>query len=393
MPDPILLPSIAMLSGGGLIAAADYMKRRLESSEDRYMALYGKAEWEASNMDLSLHCAPHLDSIFKRAFLERLEAYLQEGGAETQLLREEADLDGERLTFREVRRVDVKTLTTPRRGVYFDLTAEGRVRVVWNHMQTDGVGMWNTLRPLFDPNPPLIPYTDVPAPPPVLPELMALPSVARRLVWRGRLRREEQPGTPLTRGLARWNAAPIRVLKDQLGASFNLVTSALVIERVFARHPDRPRLNVGMTAYFPFLEGRNKYGVFLCKVLRGPLARIVAQLERQTKNQMKNWGISAAQTYALGRMPDEAFAKVVSHFRRKVDVLVSSLPVGELPITLAGIGAVVSCHPWELTLPYYFLLVGTRAELHVSFTSRFTQEESFLSLPMEGANRDGPDVG
>jgi len=377
MPDPLLLPSIAMLSGGGLLAARDYLKRRLTGSEDRYMALYGKTEWEASNMDLTIHVPPAADEAFKQTFYERMDRQLVEDREATQLLREEADFSGKRIHFREVPEVTVDDLLKPRPGVYLDAEQKGKIRVVWNHMQTDGVGMWSALRGLFDPNPPLVPYRKVPAPPPLLPEIMALPRTARRLVWRGRLRKN-LPDGPLTRGLALWDAKPLRGMKNKLRGSFNLMTSAMVISEVFRRHPDRERLNVGMTAYFPFLEGRNKYGVFLCKVVRGDLGSILQQLTKQTKNPMLNWGTSAAQSWALGRMPDRTFARLVSHYRKQVDVLVSSLPVGREKISMNGIPAVVSCHPWELTLPYYFLLVGTRADLHVSFTSRYEQDESFL---------------
>jgi hypothetical protein len=382
MPDPILVPSIAMLTGGGLLVARDYLKRRLEGSEDRYMALYGKAQWDASNMDLAIHCAPGEERAkLEEAFLARLHARLKEDPEGMRLWFEEADPESHVLRFRRRDSMRVEDLLVPRRGLYLDLDLDDRIRVVWNHMQTDGVGMWSALRTLFDPNPPLIPYDDVPTPPPVLPEIIALPSVARRLVWRGRLRKEEGlDEVPLQRGLVRWDAGPIRDLKEEMKVPFNLLTSALVIDRIFHRHPDRPRLNVGLTAYFPFLEGRNKYGVFLCKVLRADLAGIVRQLERQTKNPLKNWGMSATQSYALGRMPDGAFARLVDHYRKAIDVLVSSLPVGQLPITLDGIPTAISTHPWELTLPYYFLLVGTRVELHVSYTSRFSQDEDFLDL-------------
>ncbi len=379
MVDPVLVPSIALLTGGGLLAARDYMKRRLVGSEDRYMKLYGKTDWDASNMDLMLHCAPELDEKLKSAFLDRLAKHIAQGPALVPIWHEDADFTGDKLAFEQRSGVHIDELLKPRRGVYLDLSLVGRIRVVWNHMQTDGVGMWNALRPVFDENPPLVSYDDVPKPPPVVPELIALPSVAKRLIWRGRLRK----GTDetLVRGLAQWDADQLRQLKDQLGGgSFNLMTSGLVIAEVFARHPERPELNVGLTAYYPFLEGRNKYGVFLCKVKRGSLDSILAQLAKQTKNRLKGWGMSAAQSYALGRIPDKAFSKLVSYYRSQIDVLISSLPVGTNPITLHDVPVVVSCHPWELTLPYYFLLVGTRHELHVSFTSRYPQDESFVDL-------------
>lgn len=380
MPDPLLVPSIAMLTGGGLLAARDYLSRRLQGPEDRYMALYGKREWEASNMDLTIHCAPELADHLKAAIAERLPEHLATRPEETRLLREEADLSGRRLLFVERDHVTVDELLQPRHGLYFDMSAPDRVRVVWNHMQTDGVGMWTALRGLFDPNPALVPYREVPSPPPLVPELLALPSVARRLTWRGRLRKSAPRAAPLTRGLAIWDTQRLREKRHQVRGSFNVLTSALVIHEVFTRHPERDRLNVGLTAYFPFLEGRNKYGVFLCKVRRSDVAGTVAQLAKQTSNPMLNWGRSAAQAYALGRMPDPAFARVVAYYRRQIDVLISSLPVGRKPISLAGVPTVISCHPWELTLPYYFLLVGTRSQLHVSYTSRFTQDESFLDL-------------
>ena len=384
MPDPLLLPSIAMLSGGGLLAARDYLRRRLEGTEDRYMALYGKNEWEASNMDLAIHAPIERFDELKSAFLDRLAEHLEKGEPAS-LLRETADLGGKKIEFIERPSVDVQDLLHPRHGVYFDLEKEGRIRVVWNHMQTDGVGMWNALRVLFDPNPPLIPYRTVPPPPPFLPELMALPSTARRLVWRGRLR-TNMPDVPLTRGLTTWDTRPLRAYKQKMRGSFNLLVSALVVSQVFRRHADRDRLNVGLTAYFPFLKGRNKYGVFLCKVKRSPVPEIFEQLRRQTRNPMRNWGTAAAQSYALGRMPDGAFAKLVSYYRRQVDILISSLPVGRKPVSVGGIPTVLSCHPWELTLPYYFLLIGTRQYLDVSYTSRFNQDERFLDLSEELAS-------
>jgi len=358
---------------------ADHAKRRLESAEDRYMALYGKEEWEASNMNVSIHVDPAQKGALVDNFLGRLDKELEAQSESTRLFREEADFSRDQLSFRLNTHIRVKDLLKPRRGVYIDLEQPDGIRVVWNHMQTDGVGMWGMLRPLFDENPPLIPYKDVPAPPIAIPELLALPSVARRMTWRSRLRKGiASSSNELTRGVVRWDAAEVRKLRNEVKGPFNLVTSALTLVEVFRRHQDRTSLNVGLTAYFPFLTGRNKYGVLLCKVKRGDLASIVAQLTKQTRHQILNWGRSAAQSFALRQLPDGAFTKVVGYYRRQVDVLISNLPVGRRPIMLGGIPAMISCHPWELTLPYYFLLVGTKQELHVSFTSRYRQDAQFL---------------
>ncbi|MEO1230243.1 MAG: hypothetical protein AAFZ18_15175 [Myxococcota bacterium] len=375
MTDPVVIPSVALL--GGALLARDYLGRRLRGAEDRYMALYGRTEWGASEMDLGLRCAPEDKPKLIHHLLDRLERHLPR--PEAALLREEADLDARRLSFFDAR-PGVTDLLRPRRGLYFDLGAPEGVRVVWNHMQTDGVGMWATLRDLFDENPPLIPYRSVPPPPAFVPELLALPSVAQRLAWRGRLRKGAEEA-PLERGFARWSAEPLRQLRDEVSAPFNLVTSAGAVHAVFERHPEQEKLTIGLTAYFPFIEGRNKYGVFLCKVRRSSFGGLVQQLERQTRSKMLNWGRSSAQSYALNRLPEQAFGRLVSYYRRQIDVLVSSLPVGQRPITLAGVPVQVSCHPRQLSLPYYFLLVGTRQELHVSHTSRFPQVPDFPHSP------------
>ncbi len=382
--DPLIIPSIAMLTGGGILAARDYLKRRLESSEDRYMSMYGKTEWDASNMDLTIHFDAGEDGRVKREFFARLERGLVEDPETFKLLREVADVSGKELRFEPDPNVTVESLSKPRRGMYFDTSRPGEIRMVWNHMQTDGVGMWTTLRTLFDENPPLIPYKDVPIPPPVLPELLAIPSTARRLVWRGKLKRKQlETGPNLQRGLVIWDADSIRTLNGHLGGgSFNVLASAIAVHEVFQWHPDRKKLTVGLTAYFPFLEGRNKYGVILCKIKRGLLADIVRRLQRQTKNPIVGWGTASSQSYALAKMPDKAFVKLISYYRKQVDVLVSSLPVGQKPITVDGVPTVIACHPWELTLPYYFLLVGTRHQLHVSYTSRDIREKVF-SYPHE----------
>ncbi|MEM7675857.1 MAG: hypothetical protein AAF449_07630, partial [Myxococcota bacterium] len=128
MPDPLLLPSIAMLSGGGLLAARDYLRRRLEGTEDRYMALYGKNEWEASNMDLTIHAPPAKFEDLKAAVTRRLDQYIQSDNPKSSLLFEEADLNAKKLEFGRRPTLTVQDLLEPRRGVYFDMEKKGRIR-------------------------------------------------------------------------------------------------------------------------------------------------------------------------------------------------------------------------------------------------------------------------
>ncbi|MEL6349251.1 MAG: hypothetical protein AAFV53_39485 [Myxococcota bacterium] len=382
MPDPLLLPSIAALTGGSLLVARNYLKHRLEGSEERYMNMYGKHVWEANNMDLFIHCAPEHDQTLKARFMARLAQRLREGGFAARRYQEVADVSGDALQFVH-KPVTAAAMCAPRRGMFFELSEPGRIRVVWNHMQFDGVGMWNALKPLFDPNPPIVPYEGAQTPPPFLPELLSLPRIARRMAWRGKLREDQtffKDGVPPARGLSVWDAGPLRAARALWNGPFNLLTSALVVSEVFHRHPERSRLNVGLTAYFPFLEGRNRYGVFLCKVSRSDVEGVMRQIYKQVRSPLLNWGTTSFQAYALGRVPDRVFARAITSYRRKIDVLISSLPVGKQRITLGGIPTRISCHPIELTLPYYFLLVGTRAELHVSYTSRFSQDENFLNF-------------
>ncbi len=377
MLEPLPLATLAALTGAGGLAARHYLRHRLDSPEDRYMALYGRDAWEGSNMDLVLAFDPAADRRVKDHFRAALAARLDARGPGAEVLWEEADADSAAL--RRLDAVDLDRLSSPRRGIWLDLDHPGRIRVVWNHMQTDGVGVWNALRPLFDPNPPLLGFERAAAPPPFLPELLALPRVARRLTWRGSL--GDQATAALARGFATWSAAPLRAEKQRLGLPFNLLTTAACARAVFDRHPDVGHLNVGVTVFFPFLAARNRYGVLTARVARADLGGIASQILHHVRYPLVSWGVSSAQSYALNRVPDGTFLRLMGYFRRQIDVLVSNLPVGTEPIRVAGVDVDLLCHPWELTLPYYFLLMGTKADLHVSWTSRFEEDGTFAQWP------------
>jgi len=383
MPDPALIPSIAAL-GGGVWAARDYLRRRLDGPDDRYMALYGRDAWDASNMDLDLSYDPSDHGRVVDAFRARVARRL--ASSEPTLLREALDLGAGGLTFTP-QDVEWSDLVEPRHGVWFDVTQPGRVRVVWNHMQVDGVGLWRDLRELFDDNPPLVPYRDVKAPAPIVPELIALPSLARRMLWRGGLRKHS--GTTLTRGAHVWDATPLRAARRGMGVPFFAVTSAVVVAEVFAQHPDVHELTAGLTAYFPFLKARNRYGVMTVRLRRDDAPGLARQIVRQTRRPIVGWGTSSAQTWALSQLPDRAYLRVVNYYRRQIDVLVSNLPVGELEPSVDGVPVVLGCWPRELTLPYYALLMGTRERVHVSTTSRATSDPAFASDDHVAAHVDG----
>lgn len=374
IPELILLSSLATLTGGAL-ATRDYLARRFEGPEDRYMALYGATQWDASNMTLSLRFDPRDGAEIEAALLSRLSTLLR--GARDTLFHETAAPGTDELTFCTTPEARIEELLSPRRGVYLDLCAPDQIDVIWNHMQTDGVGMWAALKPLFDENPTLTTYREVPRPPPLLPELLSLPRVLRQARRSGQLVRGDVKS--LTRAFDVLDATRVKQLKDKLRAPFNLTSSALAIDAVFRQRADASALMVALTVYYPFIEGRNRYGVLPVKIRRGGVSSIVAQLERQCRRPLLAWGASSTLAYVMGRVPDATFTALMGKVRGKFDVMISNLPVGANPIELAGRRVQVSCHPWELTIPYYFLIVGTRHELHVSSTSHYEPSGPLIS--------------
>ncbi|MDJ0787619.1 MAG: hypothetical protein QNK05_12490 [Myxococcota bacterium] len=379
MDDPSWVPALSAAAAtlGGSLAARDYLRRRLTGQEDRFMALYGKDDWDACNMDMAFHFAKADDAFVKQTFRSRLEAHIAESDVAHRLFFEEARDDD--AGFFLSGSSDLDALLPDRRGVRLILDEPGRIRVVWNHAQTDGVGLWEALRPTFDPSPPLVTYDDLPTPPAFLPELAGLPATFRRMSFRGNLRARCDESE--TRLIHEWPTAPIRVLKDELGANFNLVSAAAILEQVFERHPDLPYLVSGLLVFFPFLDARNRYGVITARIRRGPIPSIVRQLEMQSKRPMLRWGTVATQSYALSKLPEWAFQPTMEYFRRQVDVLISNLPVGSTPALMDGVPISISCHPFEMATPYYLLLVGTRDKLDVSVSSRFEEKPDFLSAP------------
>ena len=85
----LLIPALTALSGGLLFR--DYKRRRLQSPEDRYMALYGHEDWGSNNMDMRVHFDPALDEEVKASWQRRLETRLP---LEDSILSEIAEVEG-----------------------------------------------------------------------------------------------------------------------------------------------------------------------------------------------------------------------------------------------------------------------------------------------------------
>ena len=379
----LLIPALTALSGGLLLR--DYKRRRLQSPEDRYMALYGYDDWGSNNMDMRVHFDPAFDEDVKASWIRRLKVRLP---TKDSMLSEVAEVVDDELVFHKMP-TSVDDLLRPRLGIWFDLSTPGLIHIIWNHLQVDGVGLWRELREVYDENPPLIPYRDVSAPIPIVPEIMGIPQMAKTATMRGSLHKGIDIEAGVEQHFTMWDGTKIRAFKNQCteefghSVPFNLVTAAIVAERIFSRHPAVKKLNLGLTVYFPFLESRNKYGVQMRTVKRDTLKGLVKQLMKKQASPVATWGAAAAQGYALNRVPNKWFMNLMQYFRKQIDVLIANVPVGQVPVTVGGQPVQVSCHTRELSLPYYVLLMGTRGEVHTSMTTRYNQDNHtrMMELP------------
>ncbi|MCB9641209.1 MAG: hypothetical protein H6727_20085 [Myxococcales bacterium] len=361
---------------GAVWLLMDYLRGRVMGFEDRYMGLYGKEDWEASGMEFRVMFDPTQDPKVKDVFSERLTQRLLEGSTESMLLTEEPVVSEEGISFTQVPETRLEDLGGDRKGVRVKLQEPGKISILWNHMQADGVGLWRALRPLFDPNPQILNFDDNKRPLPLIPEMLAFPTVLKSVGYRSQLQVDKK--APLQKGFRMWSTQPIKELKDTLGGSFNLLSTAMLLAELFHRHPEKQKLTVGLTVAFTFLKSKNQYGVYTLQIERGSFEDIYRQVQKQVKGPAVIWGSFSCQSYLLGRCSDEIFMKVVNFFRGQIDVLISNLPVGKADVEIGGVPAQIAVYPKELTLPYYFLLLGTRSQIHLSFTSKFDQDEYFL---------------
>ena len=103
---------------------------------------------------------------------------------------------------------------------------------------------------------------------------MGIPQLAKQATIRGSLYKNMDLEKGVEQHFTMWDGELIRTFKntctEEFGstAPFNLVTAAIVANRIFERHPEVKRLNLGLTVYFPFLQSRNKYGVQIRTVKR-----------------------------------------------------------------------------------------------------------------------------
>ena len=140
----LLIPALTALSGGLLFR--DYKRRRLQSPEDRYMAMYGHEDWGSNNMDMRVHFDVALDAEVKQTWLKRLESRLE---ADDSILSEVAEVVGDELVFQQVS-TRVQDLLSPRQGIWFEMSTPGLIHIIWNHPQVDGVALWRALYEVFD---------------------------------------------------------------------------------------------------------------------------------------------------------------------------------------------------------------------------------------------------
>ena len=349
-----------------------YLQLRMQNSEDRFMKFYGAQSWEANNMELVLRCHPNDDDNLKEAFLNGARALLKD--KDHWFYEEGVNKNGE-FEFFKRDTLHLKDLLVPRNGIYFDLKRKGEITIIWNHLQMDGVLIWRAVRSIFDDNPPLLQYQETKVPPPFLPEVLGLTRFAKQLFSNAGLQRHQGP---LSKRLFLCKTARIRALKKQYTTTFNAATTAVILEALFQRHPEAKYLQIGLSVYFPYLHSRNRYGLVVIRVQRAKLDSIIIQLTEALENPHSVWGVSSLQSLSLLAVPDRYFLRCVQFLRSKIDVIISNLPVGVNPIEVGKIPVNLGCFTKELTVPYYFLIMGTKEELHISFSSQYQQSEGEL---------------
>jgi hypothetical protein len=363
----------------GLVWLAwDYLRSRRKSFEDRYMALYGRRNWDACNMELRLSFDRDKDRDVKELFQQRLNQHLLQINPNGSLLHEIPRLHRRGIDFYYNACTTLQDLMFPRRGIYLDGGQPGQLNIVWNHIQSDGIRLWRTLRPLFDTNSAILDFCPPKMPPAFLPELLALPTTIRRIFFRYNLAPAE--AGKLFHGFKIWQTQPIKRLKAQKKiASFNVVTAALILHELFHMHRDVGQFTVGLTVAFTFLDAKNQYGVITLKIKRADFDGICAQIMAQVKSPARIWGTFSTQSYVLSFLPDRLFKRIMNYFRGQLDVLISSLPLGRDTAEINGVPITLSCYPKELTIPYYFLLMGAGPQIHMSFTHKFHMPSDFMS--------------
>ncbi len=355
----------------------DYLRHRTKSAEDRYMILYGCRNWEACNMELCLAFDQAKDRDVKTLFQQRLADHLAQVDPKGSLLHEKPHLQRKKIAFYYDSRTTVQELGTPRKGLYLNTDQAGKLNIVWSHIQSDGIRLWRTLRPLFDANSSILDFHRPKMPPAFLPELLAMPTTIRRLFFRYNL--VAPAASPLFHGFRVWQAQPIRQIKVKKKIrSFTIATAALIVHALFRRHTDVERLTVGLTVAFTFLKAKNQYGLAILKIERSDFDGICSQIMAQIKDPLHNWGTFATQSYLLSFLPNWCFRPVMNYFRGQLDVLISSLPLSRKSAEINGVPITLSCYPKELTIPYYFLLMGAGPHIHMSCTNKFGAGGDFM---------------
>jgi hypothetical protein len=364
------------IAGIGLLVW-DYFRCRTKSVEDRYMALYGQRNWDACNMELCLSFDRAKDRDVKILFQKRLSEHLDQIDPNGSLFHEKPRLNRKGIEFYYDARTTLKELEIPRQGIYMNSDQPGRLNIVWNHIQSDGIRLWRAIRPLFDTNSSILDFYSPKMPPAFWPELLAIPTTIRRIFFRHNL--VAPPASHLHYGFNTWQTQPVKRIKSRKKIPLNIITAALILHALFQRHRDVNQLTVGLTVAFTFLNAKNQYGLITFKIKRSNFEGICSQMVSQIKDPMRCWGTFSTQSYLLSFLPDWLFKKVMNYFRGQLDVLISTLPLGRKTAEINGVPITLSCHPKELTIPYYFLLMGAGSDIHMSYTHKFGVAGDFMN--------------
>jgi hypothetical protein len=328
-------------------------------------------------MRLCLSFDLNKDKDVKTLFQKRLVDCLNQTNPNGSLLHEKSKFNSKKIDFYYDACTTLQEFRFPRKGIYLDGDNPGSLSIIWNHIQSDGIRLWKALKPLFDNNSSILDFHKPKMPPAFWPELLSIPTTIKRLFFRYNL--SPPMSGRLHYGYKMWDTKPIKRIKGKKKVPTNVIVAALILHELFQQHAEISRLTVGLTVAFTFLNAKNQYGLITLKVRRSDFEGICNQIHRQILDPIRSWGTFSTQSYLLSFFPDWLFKKVMSYFRRQVDVLISSLPLGRKSAEINGVPIAMSCHPKELTIPYYFLLMSTGPKIHMSYTNKFEVDGDFMS--------------
>jgi hypothetical protein len=129
------------IAGIGLLVW-DYFRCRTKSVEDRYMALYGRRNWDACNMELCLSFDREKDRDVKTLFQKRLSEHLDQIDPNGSLFHEKPRLHRKGIDFYYDACTTLQELGIPRKGNLYEQRSTGSTQ---HRLEPHPIGWHTTL--------------------------------------------------------------------------------------------------------------------------------------------------------------------------------------------------------------------------------------------------------